>query len=76
MAPQETRTIKVFLDGVQITNPAANNITFSSSDTSKATVSTAGTVTAVEVGNITITVTKTDNGNSTTIATVPVTVGG
>ena len=71
MAPEETREIKVWIDGVRTLNPASSGVTFSSADENIATVSPAGIITAVVEGNTVISVT---NGDST--ATVNVTVGG
>ena len=71
MAPEGTREIKVWVDGVRTLDPASSGITFSSSDEDVATVSTAGVILAVANGNAVITVT---NGDST--ATVNVTVSG
>ena len=56
MAPQENRTLKVYIDGVQTMDPAADNVTFSSSDETVATVSTDGVIHAVAAGNAVITV--------------------
>lgn len=58
MAPQENRTLKVYIDGVQSMTPAADGITFESSDTNVATVDADGVIHAVAVGNAVITVTK------------------
>ena len=57
MAPEGTATIKVWIDGVRKLDPASESITFTSSDTDVATVSTAGVITAVAPGDATITVT-------------------
>ena len=57
MAPQENRTLKVYVDGVQSMAPAADNITFSSSDETVATVDTDGVIHAVAAGEAVITVT-------------------
>lgn len=57
MAPQENRTLKVYIDGVQSMTPAADNITFSSSNDNVATVDTDGVIHAVAAGEAVITVT-------------------
>ena len=56
MAPLENRTLKIYVDGVQTLDPAADGITFSSSDENVATVSDEGVIHAVAVGNAVITV--------------------
>jgi uncharacterized protein YjdB len=71
MAPQETREIKVWIDGVRTLDPAGAGVTFESADENIATVSERGIITAITEGNTVITVA---NGDST--ATVDVTVGG
>ncbi len=57
MAPLENRTLKVYIDGVQTLDPAADGIVFTSSDEDVATVSEAGVIHAVAVGDAVITVT-------------------
>ena len=57
MAPLENRTLKVYIDGVQTLDPAADGIVFTSSDEDVATVSEEGVIHAVAVGSTVITVT-------------------
>ena len=57
MAPLENRTLKVYIDGVQTLDPAADGIVFTSSDEDVATVSEEGVIHAVAAGNAVITVT-------------------
>ena len=69
MAPQENRTLKIYIDGVQSMTPAADGITFSSSDESVATVDTDGVIHAVASGTAVITVTL---GNKTATVNVAI----
>ena len=68
MARGNTKQIKVWIDGVRSLDPASDSITFTSSNTSVATVSTAGIVTAVNDGNATITVAKGGKSATCTVA--------
>lgn len=68
MTPGESREITVRLDGVRSLDPASDGVTFSSADTSVATVSAAGIITAVASGNTTITVAHGDSSATISVA--------
>ena len=68
MAPLENRTIKIYNDGIQSMTPAADDITFSSSDENVATVNTEGVIHAVAPGEAVITVTKGSKFATVTVA--------
>ena len=56
LAIRGTATIRTYVDGIRVLDPANAGITFSSADTSVATVTADGTVTAIATGNTTITI--------------------
>ena len=69
MTPGETREIKVWIDGTRTLTPASDGVTFSSNNTSVATVSNAGIITGVAEGNTSIIVTR---GTKTVTVTITV----
>lgn len=63
LAPEATKTLKVFAipnDGAAAFLAPVSGITFSSDDTDKATIDTAGVVTGVAIGSATVKATVTD----------------
>lgn len=69
MPPGERREIKVWIDGARKLDPAGAGVTFTSNDTSVATVSSAGIILAMGVGNTSIIV---KYGNKTATVSVAV----
>ena len=69
MTPEETREIKVWIDGTRSLDPAGAGVTFTSNNTSVATVSGAGIITAVGEGSTSIIV---EYGNKTATVSVAV----
>lgn len=67
MTPGETRSIKVWVDGTRVLDPASAGITFTSSDTSVARVSTGGIITAVSAGGAIITVAQGTNTETVSV---------
>ena len=68
MAPEETRLLKVWIDGTRSLDPASDGVTFSSSDDNIATVDENGLITAVAAGNVVITSTLGDSSATTSVA--------
>jgi len=56
LAIRGTAAIRTYTDGIRVLDPASAGITFSSADSSIATVAADGTVTGVASGNTTITI--------------------
>lgn len=68
MAPQETREIKVWIDGTRSLDPTGTGVTFTSNNTSVATVSRAGIITGVGEGSTSIIVKYGDKTATVTVA--------
>lgn len=68
MTPGENREITVRIDGIRSLNPASDGVTFSSADTTVATVSTAGIISAEATGETIITVALGDSTATVSVA--------
>lgn len=70
MAVRGEQNLRIWIDGVRTLDPASANVSFTSANTSVATVSNDGTITAVAEGSTTVTVTL---GDQSVIINVSVT---